>query len=49
MSSPRLPIIGYGVAGEDNSAITVRLRYAENHGEYKDALDAAAPRVSGAA
>ena len=40
--SPRLPIIGYGVAGEDNSAITVRLRYAENHGEYKDALDAAA-------
>lgn len=40
--SPRLPIIGYGVAGEDNSAIIVRLRYAENHGEYKDALDAAA-------
>ena len=36
-----LPIIGYGVAGEDNSAITVWLRYAENHGEYKDALDAA--------
>lgn len=40
--SPRLPIIGYGVAGEDNSAIIVRLRYAENHGEYKGALDAAA-------
>lgn len=25
-----------------DTAITVRLRYAENHGEYKDALDAAA-------
>lgn len=37
--SPRITA-NFGVS--EGSAITVRLRYAENHGEYKDALDAAA-------
>ena len=30
-----------------DTAIIVRLRYAENHGEYKDALDAAAAAACG--
>lgn len=37
--SPRITA-DFGVS--KGSAIIVRLRYAENHGEYKDALDAAA-------
>lgn len=37
--SPRITT-DFGVS--EGAAITVRLRYAENHGEYKDALDAAA-------
>lgn len=37
--SPRITA-DFGVS--EGSAIIVRLRYAENHGEYKDALDAAA-------
>ena len=37
--SPRITT-DFGVS--EGAAIIVRLRYAENHGEYKDALDAAA-------